>query len=145
MRVLLSPARWDTRLSLVLFGILLGARPASAQTATQPAAAPLETKTYRGLEISLMGAARSSSAGLGDCPPGTNTQRGMARSDEEFVIVTVHVKVLPAFSSGTLDSPAVTGTDGKTYPTAASFVDVGKQPEYSCAFPFRVPQGTQLK
>ena len=92
-----------------------------------------------------MATERASSAGLGDCPPGTNTQRGMARSGEEFVIVTLRIKVLPAFTSATLDRPSVTGSDGKTYRTAAAFVDVGKQPEYACAFPFRVPQGTQLK
>jgi len=32
-----------------------------------------------------------------------------------------------------------------THETAATFVDVGKVPEFSCTFPFRVPEGTKLK
>ena len=41
--------------------------------------------------------------------------------------------------------PTVTAADGKTYNTSVQFVDVGSVPEYSCSFPFRVPEGTTLK
>jgi len=41
--------------------------------------------------------------------------------------------------------PVLTDAAGKIYNTAVSFVDVGKTPEYSCAFPFRVPAGTAVK
>ena len=33
---------------------------------------------------------------------------------------------------------------GKTYQTAMAFIDPGSQPEYSCGFAYRVPEGTKL-
>ena len=41
--------------------------------------------------------------------------------------------------------PTVTDAADKKYNTASTFVDVGSVPEYSCTFPFRVPEGTKLK
>jgi hypothetical protein len=41
--------------------------------------------------------------------------------------------------------PTITDTADKKFNTAATFVDVGKVPEFSCTFPFRVPEGTKLK
>jgi hypothetical protein len=39
----------------------------------------------------------------------------------------------------------LTDAAGKTYNTAVSLVDVGKEPEFSCAIPFRVPAGTKVR
>jgi len=41
--------------------------------------------------------------------------------------------------------PSVVDAADKKFNTAATFVDVGKVPEFSCTFPFRVPEGTKLK
>ena len=102
-------------------------------------------QTYKGLELSIGGLERASSAGLADCPPGANTVRAMTKPGEEFAIVTVKMKVLTNYQPAPLKRPVLTDTAGKTYNTAASFVDVGKVPEFSCAFPFRVPEGTKVK
>ena len=112
---------------------------AGAQPAGKPA-------TYKGLEISVAGVDRASTASLKDCPPGGNTVNATTRPGEEFAVVKVNFKVLPAFQASTvLKRPAVTDESGKTYNTAVSFVDVGSTPEFSCAIPFRVPTGTTLK
>ena len=112
---------------------------AGAQPAGKPA-------TYKGLEISVAGVDRASTASLKDCPPGGNTVNATTRPGEEFAVVKVNFKVLPAFQASTvLKRPTVTDESGKTYNTAVSFVDVGSAPEFSCAIPFRVPAGTTLK
>jgi hypothetical protein len=103
------------------------------------------TRTHRGLEISLVGVERASSAALGDCPPGANTQRAMARAGEEFAIVTVALAVKEAAAAGPVKRPVLIDATGKAYNTAASFVDPGKAPTSSCQFPFRIPAGTKLK
>ena len=41
--------------------------------------------------------------------------------------------------------PTVTDGADKKYNTPSQFVDVGSVPEYSCTFPFRIPEGTKLK
>ena len=69
----------------------------------------------------------------------------MARPGEGFAIVTVRVKVLPTYLPAPLKRPVLTDAEGKTYNTAASFVDLAKDREFSCAFPFRIPEGTRLK
>jgi hypothetical protein len=102
--------------------------------------------TADGLEMTVAGVERAPKASLKDCPPGANTVNAMARGEEEFAIVTVNFKVLPAFQKSTMfKRPALVAADGKTYNTAVSFVDVGSVPEFSCAIPFRVPSGTALK
>jgi len=102
--------------------------------------------TFKGLEISVAGVERAASASLKDCPPGDNRVNAMTRPGEEFAVVTVKFKVLPAFQPNTmLKKPTLTDSAGKTYNTAVSFVDVGTVPEFSCAIPFRVPTGTALK
>ena len=112
---------------------------AGAQPAGKPA-------TYKGLEISVAGVDRAPTASLKDCPPGGNTVNATTRPGEEFAVVKVNFKVLPAFQASTvLKRPTVTDESGKTYNTAVSFVDVGSTPEFSCAIPFRVPTGTTLK
>ena len=114
----------------------------SSQALAQGAATPVQT--YNGLELSVTGVERASSAALSDCPPGANTQRGVTRPGEQFALVTLRVRVLPDFEATPIPRPRVTGSDGETYFTAASFVDVASEPEYSCVFPFRVPEGTRL-
>ena len=96
--------------------------------------------------MSVVGVDRAPSASLKDCPPGDNRVNAMSRPGEEFAVVTVKFKVLPAFQANTLlKRPSITDAAGKTYNTAVSFVDVASVPEFSCAIPFRVPTGTALK
>jgi hypothetical protein len=102
--------------------------------------------TYKGLEMSVAGVERAPTASLKDCPPGGNTVNATTRPGEEFAVVKVNFKVLPAFQPNTmLKRPVVTDEAGKTYNTAVSFVDVGSTPDFSCSIPFRVPTGTKLK
>jgi len=111
--------------------------------AAQPAGKPV---TYKGLEMSVAGVERAPTASLKDCPPGGNTVNATSRPGEEFAVVKVNFKVLPAFQPNTtLKRPTVTDESGKTYNTAVSFVDVAGTPEFSCAIPFRIPTGTTLK
>jgi len=120
--------------------ILVCAVPVAAQSA---AGKPV---THKGLEMSVAGVERAASASLKDCPPGDNRVNAMTKPGEEFAVVTVKFKVLPAFEPKTmLKKPTLTDSAGKTYNTAVSFVDVGSVPEFSCAIPFRVPSGTALK
>ena len=109
---------------------------------TAQAGAP---KTVKGLEVSVGGVERSMKVGLADCPPGANTVSSTAKPGEEFAVVTIKMKVLPAYKPAPLPRPTVTDASGKRFNTAVSFVDVGKVPEFSCAIPFRVPTGTALK
>ena len=121
-----------------LFAVM-GASAALAQSSGKPV-------THKGLEISVAGVERAASASLKDCPPGDNRVNAMTRPGEEFAVVTVKFKVLPAFQPSTmLKKPTLTDSAGKIYNTAVSFVDVGSVPEFSCAIPFRVPSGTALK
>jgi hypothetical protein len=120
--------------------ILACAVPVAAQSA---AGKPV---THKGLEMSVAGVERAATASLKDCPPGDNRVNATTKSGEEFAVVTVKFKVLPAFEKSTmLKKPTLTDSAGKTYNTAVSFVDVGTVPEFSCAIPFRVPTGTALK
>jgi hypothetical protein len=120
--------------------ILACAVPVAAQSA---AGKPV---TYKGLEMSVASVERAATASLKDCPPGDNRVNAMTKPGEEFAVVTLKFKVLPAFQANTiLKKPTLTDSAGKTYNTAVSFVDVGSVPEFSCAIPFRVPTGTALK
>src|SRR5688572_8094866 len=101
------------------------------------------SKTTRGLEIAATGVAHSAKASLKDCPPGANTVSSTAKPGEEFAIVSLSFKVLPAFKPGTFRRPVLTDAGGRTYNTAASLVNVGNVPEFSCEIPFRVPSGTK--
>jgi hypothetical protein len=104
------------------------------------------SKTTKGLEIAAAGVEHAAKASLKDCPPGANTVGSTAKPGEEFAIVTLNFKVLPAYKPATFRRPVLTGADGKTYNTAVSLiVDGGKTPEFSCAIPFRVPTGTKTK
>ena len=98
-----------------------------------------------GLDATVTKVERAASASLRDCPPGTNTVNAVTRPGEQFALVTVEFKVSSAFKPAPMKRPTVTDTADKKYNTASTFVDVGSVPEYSCTFPFRVPEGTKLK
>jgi hypothetical protein len=111
---------------------------AAGQTASK-------AQTVNGLQMTVTGVERAQKASLRDCPPGTNTVSAVARAGEQYSLVTVAFKVLPAFKASPMKRASVMAADDKTYNTSVQFVDVGSVPEYSCAFPFRVPEGTKLK
>src|SRR3954451_5418937 len=121
----------------VPFAVLL-AVVASGQTAGK--AQPLP-----GLDASVTKVERAASASLRDCPPGTNTVNAVTRPGEQLALVTVAFKVSPACKASPMKRPTVTDAADKKYNTASTFVDVGSVPEYSCTFPFRVPEGTRMK
>jgi hypothetical protein len=98
-----------------------------------------------GLDATVTKVERAASASLRDCPPGSNTVNAVTRPGEQFALVTVAFKVSPAFKATPMKRPTVTDAADKKYNTASTFVDVGSVPEYSCTFPFRVPEGTKLK
>ena len=130
-------------LCMALAGLGLGL---SSFARAHPAQALLPAPhTNNGLEISVTNLERASSAALSDWPPATNTQRAMSKPGEGFAIVTVNVRVLPNYEPAPLKRPVLTDSAGQTYNTSASFVDLGKVPKFSCAFPFRIPDGTSLK
>jgi hypothetical protein len=98
-----------------------------------------------GLDATVTKVERAATASLRDCPPGTNTVNAVTRPGEQFALVTVAFKVAPSFKASPMKRPTVTDAADKRYNTASTFVDVGSVPEYSCTFPFRVPEGTRLK
>jgi hypothetical protein len=116
-------------------------------TVCMVATAAMQTKptTYKGLEVTPLGVERAMNVALVDCPPGTNTQRGNALAGEEFAVVTLAFKVTPAFKDTIVKKPVLTDASGKTYNTSVAIIDPGSKPEYTCAFPFRVPAGTKVK
>lgn len=99
---------------------------------------------YKGLEMAAIGVERAQNVPLLDCPPGSNTQRGNARAGEEFAVVTMAFKVTPAFKETIVKKPVLTDASGKVFNTSVAIIDPGSQPEYKCAFPFRVPAGTKV-
>ena len=111
---------------------------AAGQTASNP-------QTVNGLQATVTGVERAEKSALRDCPPGTNTVNAVQRPGDQLAVVTVSFKVMPDFKPTMMKRPTVTATDDKVYNTSVQFVDVGSVPEYSCAFTFRVPQGTKLK
>jgi hypothetical protein len=100
--------------------------------------------SYKGLEVTVTGVERSSTVALRDCPPGANSIRGLTKPGEEFAIVNLSFKVTPAFKETIVKKPVLLDAGGKTFQTAMSFIDPGSQPEYSCGFAYRVPEGTKL-
>ncbi len=118
-----------------VLGLLLAAVPSSGQS---------KPTNYKGLEITVAGIERSAAVGLRDCPPGSNTIRGLTKPGEEFAIVNLSFKVTPAFKETIVKKPVLLDASGKTFNTAMSFVDPGSVPEYSCGFAYRVPEGTKL-
>jgi hypothetical protein len=98
-----------------------------------------------GLDVTVTKVERAGSASLRDCPPGSNTVNAVTRPGEQFALVTVAFKVASSFQATAMQRPSITDAADKKYNTAATFVDVGKVPEFSCTFPFRIPEGTKLK
>ena len=123
-------------ISRVIVGLLAVA--VAGQTASK-------TQTFKNLEMTVVKVEPAQRGSLRDCPPGTNTVNAMARTGEQYSLVTVGFKVLPGFQAAPMKRPTVTAADGQTYNTSVQFVDVGSVPEYACTFPFRVPEGTKLK
>lgn len=103
-------------------------------------------QTRAGLEMLVRGLERAPDAALNDCPPGTNTVKALTKPGEEFVIVAVSFKVTSGYKPTPLKRPVLRDAAGNSYNTGASFLlDVSGTPEFSCAFPFRVPKGTSVK
>ena len=98
-----------------------------------------------GLDVTVTKVERAATASLRDCPPGSNTVTAITRPGEQFALVTVAFKVAASFQAAPMKRPSITDAADKKFNTAATFVDVGKVPEFSCTFPFRVPEGTKLK
>ncbi len=123
-----------------------GVRPLFALVAVAASAvAAGQSSTIPGLDIKVTNVERAPSASLRDCPPGTNTVSAVTRPGEQFALVTVAFKVGPAFKPAPMKRPTVSDAADKSYFTSSQFVDVGSVPEFSCTFPFRVPDGTKLK
>jgi hypothetical protein len=112
--------------------------------ATAPMLGQAKSANYKGLEVTVTGIERSSTVALRDCPPGANSIRGLTKPGEEFAIVNLSFKVTPAFKETIVKKPVLLDAGGKTFQTAMSFIDPGSQPEYSCGFAYRVPEGTKL-
>jgi hypothetical protein len=107
-----------------------------------------QSKTVKGVEVSVAGIERTSNLSLADCPAGANIVRGVIRpgDDNEFAAVKVDFKTAADFKTGTtLGKPTVQDVDGKTYNTAQSFAEIPASQSFSCTFAFRVPKGTKLK
>jgi len=98
-----------------------------------------------GLNATVTKVEHAASASLRDCPPGTNTITAVTKPGEQFALVTVAFKVSATFKASPMKRPTVTDATDKKYNTPSTFVDAGSVPEYSCTFPFRVPDGTKLK
>ena len=109
------------------------------------AVAAAQSSTVPGLDIKVTKVERAATASLRDCPPGSNTITAVTRPGEQFALVSVAFKVSPAYKPAPMKRPSITDAADKAYNTAATFVDVDKVPEFSCTFPFRVPEGTKLK
>src|SRR5215813_8027739 len=109
------------------------------------ASAAVAAQSIPGLDMKVSKIERAASASLRDCPPGTNTVNAVSKPGEQFALVTVAFKVSSAFKPAPMKRPTVTDTNDKSYFTPSQFVDVASMPEFSCTFPFRVPEGTKLK
>ncbi len=123
-----------------------GVRPLFAfAVAAASAVAAGQSSAIPGLDITVTKVERAATASLRDCPPGSNTVTAVTRPGEQFALVSVAFKLSPAYKPAAMKRPSITDTTDKPYNTAATFVDVGSVPEFSCTFPFRVPEGTKLK
>ena len=98
-----------------------------------------------GLEATVVKVERAPTAVLRDCPPGTNTVTAVSKPGEQFAIVTIAFKAAAGFKPSPMLRPSVLDTADKKFNTASTLVDPDGVPEYSCSFPFRVPDGTKLK
>lgn len=125
-------------------GSCLAAAAAGSPAMGAAAAEQAKPANYKGLEITVAGVERSPTVALKDCPPGANSIRGLTKPGEEFAVVNLSFKVTPAFKETIVRKPVLHDAAGRTFQTAMSFIDPGSQPEYSCGFAYRVPEGTTL-
>ena len=98
---------------------------------------------FKGLEITATSIERAMNVSLKDCPPGANSVRGNTKPGEEFIVVNVSFKVTPAFKETIVKKPVLLDAAGKAFNTSVAIIDPASQPEYTCSFPFRVPDGTK--
>ena len=133
-RTIANPMRSGLRLGLGAWGPAL----------QRPQPRSVKTRQLQSLEITVSSIERAATVGLRDCPPGSNTVRGLTKPGEEFAIVNLSFRVTPAFKDTIVKKPVLLDAMGKTFNTAMSFVDPGATPEYSCGFAYRVPEGTKL-
>jgi hypothetical protein len=122
---------------MMLAGLFVAAAPGAAQDTT-----------HNGLGVTVSHLERSDIVPLGDCPPGENIVRGVIRAgDEANEFVTVHLdfKVLDGFQGVDWPRPSIHDVNGRRYRTAQVFSDMDREPEYSCNFSFRVPDGMNVK
>ena len=113
-----------------------------AVVATGQAASKMQA--LPGLDVTVTKIERAPTASLRDCPPGTNTVTAVSRPGEQFAVVTIAFKASPEFKPSPMLRPSVLDTAGKKFNTASTLVDPAGVPEYSCSFPFRIPDGTRL-
>ena len=116
--------------------LCLGIAGLSAGQASKP-------QNYKGLEMTATSIERAMNVSLKDCPPGANSVRGNTKPGEEFIVVNVAFKVTPAFKETMVKKPVLLDATGKLYNTSVAIIDAGSVPEYTCSFPFRVPDGTK--
>ena len=123
----------------MLAGILLVPSPATAQDGAV---------THDGIEVLVNRLERADIVPLGDCPLGENIVRGVIRrGDEANEFVTVHIdfRVLPDFRPVDWPRPAIHDVNGRMYRTAQTFGEMNREPEFSCNFSFRVPDGMKVQ
>jgi len=107
-------------------------------------AAQSKPADFKGLQMTATSIERSMTVSLKDCPPGANVVHGNTKPGETFIVVNVAFKATPAFKPETIvKKPVLVASDGKTYNTSVAIIDPGSKPEYTCSFPFRVPDGTK--
>ena len=107
------------------------------------AAAQTGKTSYKGLDITATSIDRAMNVALIDCPPGANSVRGNAKPGETFIVVNVAFKVTPSYKETFIKKPVLVDSAGKLFNTSVAIIDAGSVPEYTCAFPFRVPDGTR--
>ena len=98
---------------------------------------------FKGLQMTATSIERSMTVSLKDCPPGANVVHGNTKPGETFIVVNVAFKVTPAFKETMVKKPVLLDSTGKTFNTSVAIIDPGSKPEYTCSFPFRVPDGTK--
>ncbi|MEO8679422.1 MAG: hypothetical protein ABI665_10270 [Vicinamibacterales bacterium] len=108
-----------------------------------PVARAQAPSEYKGLQIKVTSIERAMNVSLKDCPPGANSVRGNTKPGEEFIVVNVAFKVTPAYKETFIKKPVLVDGAGKTFNTSVAIIDAGTVPEYTCSFPFRVPDGTK--
>ena len=102
-----------------------------------------KAQNYKGLDITITGIDRAMTVSLKDCPPGANIVHGNTKPGEEFISVNVAFKVTPAYQETMIKKPVMLDADGKPFNTSVAIIDAGSVKEYTCSFPFRVPNGTK--